>query len=284
MNGSYLTFEDIVTAGANELSDLSSGKKRIYRTGIKAMDTVPFVQGTINYLCSRPGQGKTRLIMKILTNSVENNLRVVYYQGEDNKENTGVRLIQNLTNYWAGHVYNNNGISHISPRSAIESSLKQAKKFKKNCFFCLSNGMTIDSLLQDWSNWEKKGANAIFFDYVQTINVIGKKNIHDRHTEIAEKIRDFIVKSKMFFIGILQLNRDADKDNQIGSLKNLFGSSSYEMTAHSISFITREKEKDSREPTGYRYTENCAICIVKNRLTGIIKNFRLDNDYNIIRQ
>ena len=283
---------DLLKTGVNHAEDIFFEKKPIYKSGIKLLDDNIFLApGSTNYICARPGQGKTYFIHTLLTSMIQR-YKVAYMCGEDSEENIGLSLISHITGgrFSSRELYTQKMTTDHFVKIKEEILALKDKPHINNCAFISTCSWDVKKVIEELKRLEARGCQIAIYDYMQLIKT-STEDTFMRHTEISESITEYIRKSSMAFIGCLQLNRGGDKSGNphaLPTLADLYGSSSYEKDAYSIVILQRvvktEKGGDgSVVPTATIETDNYYLLIRKNRLGGVSKGFVVDRNYKLIQ-
>lgn len=252
-------------------------------TGISRLDAaiIGIPKSHLTTIASRPGMGKTSLILQLKRNMVENGYRPLIISIEMSSDQL---MIKDLSAY-----------SRINSRKIESGNLSDdecselthaAKKIYKDNYFIEDDGnWTIEKLKATIRKYLiKRKIDIVFIDYLTLIRTHNRKDRYDLAVgEMTNSLREFAKETKLPIVIVSQLNRDCEKRidkkpvladlRESGSIEQdsktvlfLFRAGYYGISSeHLNEYLTEDAEKISQEEFGEIIIAKC-----RNGKTGTV--------------
>lgn len=291
----FLETEDLFYSSTAMIHSLYSGKIPIWGYGVPCIDRVnPILPKSFHLVGAKTGGGKTRFIRHAMFFLPQRRVptdeqdKLVYISVEDSADNFGLKAFEDFgagvkedRNFlkileWAHHEKKEVCFEQIRDKLAETSDMHK----NKNIAYRFWMNLEINELIATMNKYA--GIFKIWcIDYLQGIKVHGK-GVYDKNVCIATALRDAAIKNNIAIIGVVQLNRSADNvlTDRPPTMNDIEGAGAYEQAAHSILLLHREP----KDMNGYFLpTDNINAYLFKNRLTGVVRKFKLTKDYEEIK-
>ena len=218
--------------------------------GIKELDRLINIDNKLITIASRPGMGKSSLVIKIARNvSTINNIPIAIFSLDMSKEQMANRLLSDkklLNNHW----------------TSISDEIKKLKEF--TFYIDDTPGISIDKIIEKCKKLKyEKNIGLILIDYLQLVGY-NKNELLSRDQEITNimaKLKKLINEINIPIIVTSQLSREPEKrDNHRPVLSDFMKSSSIVEISDVVIFLYSDSHYNLNKKKG-NATE---IIIAKN--------------------
>ena len=195
--------------------------------GIKELDKLINIDNKLITIASRPGMGKSSLVIKIAKNvSTNNNVPIAIFSLDMSKEQMANRLLSDkklLNNHW----------------TSITEEIKKLKDF--TFYIDDTPGISIDKIIEKCQKLKlEKNIGLIIIDYLQLVSY-NKNELLSRDKEITNimaRLKKLINEINIPIIITSQLSREPEKrENHRPVLSDFRKSSSIAENSHVIMFL-----------------------------------------------
>ena len=195
--------------------------------GIKELDKLITIDNKLITIASRPGMGKSSLVIKIASNvSTNNNVPIAIFSLEMSKEQMANRLLSDkklLNNHW----------------TSITDEIKELKDF--TFYIDDTPGISIDKIIEKCQKLKlEKNIGLIIIDYLQLVNY-NKNELLSRDKEITNimaRLKKLINEINIPIIITSQLSREPEKrENHRPVLSDFRKSSSIAQISDVVMFL-----------------------------------------------
>ncbi len=218
--------------------------------GIKELDRLINIDNKLITIASRPGMGKSSLVIKIARNvSTNNNIPIAIFSLDMSKEQMANMLLSDkklLNNYWT-------------------SISDEIKKIKESTFYIDDTpGISIDKIIEKCQKLKlEKNIGLIIIDYLQLVGY-NKNELLSRDKEITNimaRLKKLINEINIPIIITSQLSREPEKrENHRPVLSDFRKSSSIVENSHVIMFLYSDSYYNLNKKKG----NTIEIIIAKN--------------------
>ena len=218
--------------------------------GIKELDRLINIDNKLITIASRPGMGKSSLVIKIARNvSTNNNIPIAIFSLDMSKEQMANMLLSDkklLNNYWT-------------------SISDEIKKIKESTFYIDDTpGISIDKIIEKCQKLKlEKNIGLIIIDYLQLVSY-NKNELLSRDKEITNimaRLKKLINEINIPIIITSQLSREPEKrENHRPVLSDFRKSSSIVENSHVIMFLYSDSYYNLNKKKG----NTIEIIIAKN--------------------
>ena len=168
--------------------------------GIKELDRLINIENKLITIASRPGMGKSSLVIKIARNvSINNNIPIAIFSLDMSKEQMANRLLSDkklLNNHW----------------TSITEEIKELKDF--TFYIDDTPGISIDKIIEKCQKLKlEKNIGLIIIDYLQLVSY-NKNELLSRDKEITNimaRLKKLINEINIPIIITSQLSREPEK-------------------------------------------------------------------------
>ena len=195
--------------------------------GIKELDRLINIENKLITIASRPGMGKSSLVIKIARNvSINNNIPIAIFSLDMSKEQMANRLLSDkklLNNHW----------------TSITEEIKELKDF--TFYIDDTPGISIDKIIEKCQKLKlEKNIGLIIIDYLQLVGY-NKNELLSRDKEITNimaKFKRLINEINIPIIITSQLSREPEKrENHRPVLSDFRKSSSIAQISDVVMFL-----------------------------------------------
>lgn len=220
--------------------------------GVKDFDNkVCLIDGSFVIIAADPGIGKSIFTMQLAQNNPEKSL--IFSLEMTTKKIYG-RMLCGLADVKLGRIIKGSLTQEENDR------LKRADKILKKCNLdIIDTPLKIDEIvIESKKRALHRDIKLIVVDYIQLVNVSGKKNKVDSIEEVSRKLKLLANELNCCVVGISNLNREVSKEGRDPILSDLKGSSCLEYDADVVMFL-----KNLGDPVATETTID--FCIKKSR-------------------
>ena len=218
--------------------------------GIKELDRLINIENKLITIASRPGMGKSSLVIKIARNvSINNNIPIAIFSLDMSKEQMANRLLSDkklLNNHW----------------TSITEEIKELKDF--TFYIDDTPGISIDKIIEKCQKLKlEKNIGLIIIDYLQLVGY-NKNELLSRDKEITNimtRLKKLINEINIPIIITSQLSREPEKrENHRPVLSDFSKSSSIAQNSDVVMFLYSDSHYNQNKKKG----NTIEIIIAKN--------------------
>ena len=240
---SYINSEDVINSLFNE--------KRQLKLGYEEFDKdLNLSQNDLLIIGAGSGTGKTAFALNLLLKLCEN-YQCIYFNMEMSKDILYKRLIAIKT-----------GISLKDLNNAKELSSNDLKKVSVTSselenIILINGSVNTPIVKKNILNIKTDKHIVVFLDHIGLIKASGN-SLYEKMTNVAKDLRTICLDCNCTIIGLCQLSRGSQKNNEIPKLQDLRDSGEIEQSARKVVLLFDE-EKDSTNEN-----HNMKMIIAKN--------------------
>ena len=208
--------------------------------GIKELDRLINIENKLITIASRPGMGKSSLVIKIARNvSINNNIPIAIFSLDMSKEQMANRLLSDkklLNNHW----------------TSITEEIKKLKDF--TFYIDDTPGISIDKIIEKCQKLKlEKNIGLIIIDYLQLVGY-NKNELLSRDKEITNimtRLKKLINEINIPIIITSQLSREPEKrENHRPVLSDFSKSSSIAQNSDVVMFLYSDSHYNQNKKKG----------------------------------
>ena len=208
--------------------------------GIKELDRLINIENKLITIASRPGMGKSSLVIKIARNvSTNNNVPIAIFSLDMSKEQMANRLLSDkklLNNHW----------------TSITEEIKKLKDF--TFYIDDTPGISIDKIIEKCQKLKlEKNIGLIIIDYLQLVSY-NKNELLSRDKEITNimaRLKKLINEINIPIIITSQLSREPEKrENHRPVLSDFRKSSSIAQNSDVVIFLYSDSHYNQNKKKG----------------------------------
>ena len=208
--------------------------------GIKELDKLINIDNKLITIASRPGMGKSSLVIKIAKNvSTNNNIPIAIFSLDMSKEQMANRLLSDkklLNNHW----------------TSITEEIKKLKDF--TFYIDDTPGISIDKIIEKCQKLKlEKNIGLIIIDYLQLVSY-NKNELLSRDKEITNimaRLKKLINEINIPIIITSQLSREPEKrENHRPVLSDFSKSSSIAQNSDVVMFLYSDSHYNQNKKKG----------------------------------
>ena len=240
---SYINSEDVINSLFNE--------KRQLKLGYEEFDKdLNLSQNDLLIIGAGSGTGKTAFALNLLLKLCEN-YQCIYFNMEMSKDILYKRLIAIKT-----------GISLKDLNNAKELSSNDLKKIsvassELENIILINGSINTPIIKKNILNIKTDKHIVVFLDHIGLIKASGN-SLYEKMTNVAKDLRTICLDCNCTIIGLCQLSRVSQKNNEIPKLQDLRDSGEIEQSARKV-VLLYDEEKDSTNEN-----HNMKMIIAKN--------------------
>ena len=240
---SYINSEDVINSLFNE--------KRQLKLGYEEFDKdLNLSQNDLLIIGAGSGTGKTAFALNLLLKLCEN-YQCIYFNMEMSKDILYKRLIAIKT-----------GISLKDLNNAKELSSNDLKKISVASsdlenIILINGSINTPIIKKNILNIKTDKHIVVFLDHIGLIKASGN-SLYEKMTNVAKDLRTICLDCNCTIIGLCQLSRVSQKNNEIPKLQDLRDSGEIEQSARKV-VLLYDEEKDSTNEN-----HNMKMIIAKN--------------------
>lgn len=182
----------------------------------------------------RPGAGKTRLFYKIAIDLLNANKKILMFSFEDKRKNAIKRFMNHLFNFEYKRLLKNK-LTLDEKLHFSKHADEYQKKYLNNVAFYNFRFKPLDFTKETILKAEYNN-HIVMIDYLQLMKTDDSSD-YERHSRIADEIREVIEINDRTVIAIVQLNRDKEITQA-----SVAGSSNYEKNADGLVILERMQD------------------------------------------
>ena len=240
---SYIKSEDVINSLFNE--------KRQLKLGYEEFDKdLNLSQNDLLIIGAGSGTGKTAFALNLLLKLCEN-YQCIYFNMEMSKDILYKRLIAIKT-----------GISLKDLNNAKKLSSNDLKKVSVTSselenIILINGSVNTPIVKKNILNIKTDKHIVVFLDHIGLIKASGN-SLYEKMTNVAKDLRTICLDCNCTIIGLCQLSRESQKNNEIPKLQDLRDSGEIEQSARKV-VLLYDEEKDSTNEN-----HNMKMIIAKN--------------------
>ena len=240
---SYINSEDVINSLFNE--------KRQLKLGYEEFDKdLNLSQNDLLIIGAGSGTGKTAYALNLLLKLCEN-YQCIYFNMEMSKDILYKRLIAIKT-----------GISLKDLNNAKKLSSNDLKKIsvassELENIILINGSINTPIIKKNILNIKTDKHIVVFLDHIGLIKASGN-SLYEKMTNVAKDLRTICLDCNCTIIGLCQLSRESQKNNEIPKLQDLRDSGEIEQSARKV-VLLYDEEKDSTNEN-----HNMKMIIAKN--------------------
>ena len=282
-DGSLESSKDVVMSLVDniEAAQIRGGGLAGFPTGLVGLDemTSGFQPGNLVLIPARPSQGKTALLVSLLSGLIDTEVPCAMFTLEMQSKEIMRRFICLKT----GVAYKKlleGGLSQVELANIMRASGEMA-----DASFILDDtpALTLGQFRSRCRRLARQGVKVIGVDYIQLMRNYTKRSKENRQVEIADisaGIKSTLKECEMTGLVLAQLNRDVDKTARKPRLSDIRESGALEQDCDICACIYRP-HKDSEDYIDEN-VEPCELILLKNR-NGPTGSIKMNFDKNRMR-
>ena len=227
---SYITYQDML----NSLTDERKGLK----LGFSELDkNLNLSQNDLIILAGSTGGGKTAFALNLL-NNLSTNYQCVYFNMEMSKNILFKRLCAMKTGITMQEL---NNFSKLEPikKAMVSNALCDIEEKK---ILLMNGSITPKDIRKNILNVKTDKHIVIFLDHIGLIKSSGN-SLYEKMTNVAKELRTICLDCNCTIIGLCQLSRESQKNNDIPKLQDLRDSGEIEQSARKV-LLLHDKDKE----------------------------------------
>lgn len=230
---SYITYEEMIKS----LSDERKGLKLGYSELDKNLNVS---QNDLIILAGSTGGGKTAFALNLL-NNLSTNYQCVYFNMEMSKSILFKRLCSIKTGITMQEL---NKFSQLEPykMARVSNALNEIDSKK---ILLMNGSITTKEIKKNILNIKTDKHIVIFLDHIGLIKSSGN-SLYEKMTNIAKELRTICLDCNCTIIGLCQLSRESQKNNNVPKLQDLRDSGEIEQSARKV-ILLYDKDKELAE-------------------------------------
>lgn len=248
-------------------------------TGLKELDKVfggGWQNSTLNVIASRPGMGKTAIMLHFAKSAARQGIPVCIYSMEMSDVSLANRLVIGEA-YKSEHeqiAYDRFRLGYCNEEEwALFEAAKE--RLEDLPIYIDDNPIVTPMYIRTHSMIMKKRGQCglVLIDYLQLTDMANENSKYrNREQEVSQATRQFKISSKQCdipYVLLSQLNRNVEgRDTKKPMLADLRESGAIEQDADTVSFIWRPSYYKITEIEDYPHTENLGFVIVAKQREG----------------
>ena len=254
----YLTADEMVDVLAKKNSKIELGYPSLdYSLNLSQNDLLIIGAGT--------GVGKTVFALNLLV-KLSKKYQCIYFNMEMSKSIIYKRILSNMTGIEMKKLNNIKELEENEKRVLHH----QMKELETRKLILVNKSLEIKEIVKDIANIKTDKHVVVFIDHIGLIEAKGKSR-YEVMTEVAKELRKICMNCECTVIGLCQLNRTAQKDEEAPKLQDLRDSGEIEQSARKVLLLHNvSARKEDR-------IQDIDVIIAKNDDGDkLIKNFRFD--------
>ena len=227
---SYITYQDMI----NSLTDERKGLK----LGFSELDkNLNLSQNDLIILAGSTGGGKTAFALNLL-NNLSTNYQCVYFNMEMSKNILFKRLCAMKTGITMQDL---NNFSKLEPikKAMVSNALCDIDEKK---ILLMNGSITPKDIRKNILNVKTDKHIVVFLDHIGLIKSSGN-SLYEKMTNVAKELRTICLDCNCTIIGLCQLSRESQKNNDIPKLQDLRDSGEIEQSARKV-LLLHDKDKE----------------------------------------
>ncbi len=227
---SYITYQDMLESLTDERKELKIGFSELDKN-------LNLSQNDLIIIAGSTGGGKTAFALNLL-NNLSTNYQCVYFNMEMSKNILFKRLCAMKTGIIMQEL---NDFSKLESKKKpiISNALCDIEKKK----ILLMNGtVTPKDIRKNILNVKTDKHIVIFLDHIGLIKSSGN-SLYEKMTNVAKELRAICLDCNCTIIGLCQLSRESQKNNDVPKLQDLRDSGEIEQSARKV-LLLHDKDKE----------------------------------------
>lgn len=271
------TISDLFTENLNVIKNGTTDDK-VIKTGFKDLDGVigGFSYGEFNVFASRPGMGKTVLLVNLVL-KISETIPVLYFTFDVSESLLTSRFLSTLSNIPLSKIVQQNlTMDEKELLISLEEKISKQKVFINSSCNNSITAMKEHCLKQIREN----GVKVIVVDYIQMMG--SNRNRNNRELEISyvsRELKNIAKDNDVCVIGTSLLSRNSERrEGNRPQLNDLSESGAIEQNADKVMMIYRPEYYGLDEDEQGNSTKNIMELLIKKNRNGPIDNIKLQRD------
>lgn len=221
-------------------ADHDSGGEKTVHFGYKMLDAsiTSLSPGELHIIGARPGIGKSMMALNIAYKNAKRNHHVLYFSLEMNEKEMVTRLL-GIDKGITSQQFAFKTDSFISELGHHFDAIRELP-----LSFCYRSGITCSDIESHLiKERESHPVDLIIIDHMHIMQAHGTKSGYEKMTAISNGLKILAMNNQIPIIALAQLSRAGATGEP--TLTELRDSGSIEQDADTVSFLTRETEKDT---------------------------------------
>ena len=229
----YITAQDM-------FNELNKSNKKV-STGYPILDSnLNISEHDLVILAGATGGGKTTFALNLL-NNMSKNYQCYYFNMEMGKNILYKRLVAMQTGIELKYLNNFDNLT-LEQKQKVKDSLYEIEKRK---IILLNKSQSISDVKKQIANIKNDKHTIVFLDHIGLIKSSGN-SLYEKMTNIAKELRSISLDYNCTIIGLCQLSRSSQKNNEVPKLQDLRDSGEIEQSARKT-ILLHNKTNDVKQ-------------------------------------
>lgn len=229
----YITAQDM-------FNELNKSNKKV-STGYPILDSnLNISEHDLVILAGATGGGKTTFALNLL-NNMSKNYQCYYFNMEMGKNILYKRLVAMQTGIELKYLNNFDNLT-LEQKQKVKDALYEIEKRK---IILLNKSQNIADVKKQIANIRNDKHTIIFLDHIGLIKS-GGNSLYEKMTNIAKELRSISLDYNCTIIGLCQLSRSSQKNNEVPKLQDLRDSGEIEQSARKT-ILLHNKTNDVKQ-------------------------------------
>lgn len=229
----YITAQDM-------FNELNKSNKKV-NTGYPILDSnLNISEHDLVILAGATGGGKTTFALNLL-NNMSKNYQCYYFNMEMGKNILYKRLVAMQTGIELKYLNNFDNLT-LEQKQKVKDALYEIEKRK---IILLNKSQNIADVKKQIANIKNDKHTIVFLDHIGLIKS-GGNSLYEKMTNIAKELRSISLDYNCTIIGLCQLSRSSQKNNEVPKLQDLRDSGEIEQSARKT-ILLHNKTNDVKQ-------------------------------------
>ena len=229
----YITAQDM-------FNELNKSNKKV-STGYPILDSnLNISEHDLVILAGATGGGKTTFALNLL-NNMSKNYQCYYFNMEMGKNILYKRLVAMQTGIELKYLNNFDNLT-LEQKQKVKDSLYEIENRK---IILLNKSQSISDVKKQIANIKNDKHTIVFLDHIGLIKSSGN-SLYEKMTNIAKELRSISLDYNCTIIGLCQLSRSSQKNNEVPKLQDLRDSGEIEQSARKT-ILLHNKTNDVKQ-------------------------------------
>jgi replicative DNA helicase len=229
----YITAQDM-------FNELNKSNKKV-STGYPILDSnLNISEHDLVILAGATGGGKTTFALNLL-NNMSKNYQCYYFNMEMGKNILYKRLVAMQTGIELKYLNNFDNLT-LEQKQKVKDALYEIEKRK---IILLNKSQNIADVKKQIANIKNDKHTIVFLDHIGLIKS-GGNSLYEKMTNIAKELRSISLDYNCTIIGLCQLSRSSQKNNEVPKLQDLRDSGEIEQSARKT-ILLHNKTNDVKQ-------------------------------------
>lgn len=229
----YITAQDM-------FNELNKSNKKV-NTGYPILDNnLNISEHDLVILAGATGGGKTTFALNLL-NNMSKNYQCYYFNMEMGKNILYKRLVAMQTGIELKYLNNFDNLT-LEQKQKVKDALYEIEKRK---IILLNKSQNIADVKKQIANIRNDKHTIVFLDHIGLIKS-GGNSLYEKMTNIAKELRSISLDYNCTIIGLCQLSRSSQKNNEVPKLQDLRDSGEIEQSARKT-ILLHNKTNDVKQ-------------------------------------